>query len=128
MREKVLSHLSLSSLMICVVFSGVDQTCEKLRNFDYVFVSNSRGTNSDVPYLCNDHPHHLEKKDVQCLLPINEAIQLCNQDERCQGYQINTDDKWQKKMSRNGMPVVELFSEGLTSTSDPLWRSFAKQH
>ena len=125
-----LSLFSLLSLhpFISLCLCSAGQTCDQLHNFAYVFVSESKGTNGDVPYLCNDHPHHLEKKDVQCSLPINEAIQWCNEDQLCHGYLINTDEKWQKKISQNGMPVVQLFGEGLTATSDPIWRTFKKQH
>ncbi len=102
--------------------------CQNGENVNYVFVSNSNTINNDVPYLCKDHKNNLDNKDLNCILPIADAITFCNSDNQCQGFMINTDENWQKMYSKNGMQSVKLFGQGAISTPNEMWRTFKKQH
>jgi len=104
-----------------------ENTCDKSQNFNYVFVSNSIAAGSDVPYLCKNHLNNLDNKDLNCILPITDGVKLCNSDEQCEGFLINTDDNWQKKFLNNGIQGVQLFGQGATYTPSQTWRSFKKQ-
>lgn len=57
-----------------------------------------------------------------------DAITLCNSDDQCEGFAINTDDNWQKNFLKNGMQGVQLFGKGATYTPSQTWRSFKKQY
>jgi len=105
-----------------------ENRCDKTSNFNYVFESNSNAVQSAEPYLCNDHPNKLDKRDANCILPIADGIKLCNEDHQCQGFLINTDDNWQKKFVHNSMQAVQLFGQGVTLTPSETWRTFKKQH
>jgi len=102
-------------------------TCEKPQHFDYVFVSNSNAVAIDEPYLCKNHPKSLDNKDLHCILPISDGMTLCNSDNNCQGFMIETGEDWQTKHSKNGMQAVELFGQGVTYTPSQTRRSFKKQ-
>jgi len=104
------------------------ETCDKLTNFNYQFVSNSDATVDGAPYLCKNHPNNLDNKDVHCVLPISDGIKLCNSDEKCEGFLINTDNDWQTKFSSHGMQAVQLFGQGAKYTPSQNWRSFKKQY
>jgi hypothetical protein len=69
----------------------------------------------------------LDKTDESCLLAITDAVQVCNNDEQCEGFMINTDVKWQKKFDANGLQVAQLFGKGATYSSSSMWQSFKKQ-
>jgi len=105
-----------------------ENRCDKSQNFNYVFVSNSNAVDNDAPYLCNNHLNRLNSNDGDCILPMADGITLCNGDDQCQGFQINTDDKWQKTVVQNGMQAVQLFGQGVTYTPSQTWRTFKKQH
>jgi len=102
--------------------------CDKPQNFNYVFVSNSNVAHGDAPYLCKNHPNNLDNKDLNCILPMADGVTVCNSDDQCEGFIINTDDNWQKKFLKNGMQGVQLFSKGATYTPSQTWRSFKKQY
>ena len=70
----------------------------------------------------------MDTKDSNCILPIADGIKVCNTDEQCEGFMINTDDNWQNKYMKNGMQVVQLFGQGATFTPSEMWRSFKKQY
>jgi hypothetical protein len=105
-----------------------EDTCDKPHNFNYIFVSNSNTVASGVPYLCKNHPQIIDNKDINCILPIVDAVTLCNSDDQCEGFMINTDENWQKKFLKNGMQAVQLFGQGVTYTPSQTWRTFKKQH
>lgn len=117
--------------MLINLFSYINSNevvCDKSQNVKYVFVSNSNVVNSDALYLCKDHPNNLDKKDVNCILSITDGITLCNSDNQCEGFMINTDENWQNKYLNNGIQAVQLFGQGATYTPNQMWRSFKKQH
>jgi len=58
---------------------------------------------------------------------MSDGIKLCNSDDQCEGFMINTDENWQKKFSNNGMQIVQLFGQGVTLTHNQMWRTFKKQ-
>jgi len=103
------------------------ETCDQSRNFNYIFVSNSNVASNSAAYLCKNHPRSLDNKDHHCVLPIADGITYCNSDDQCGGFMIDTDNNWQKKLSQNGMQVVQLFSKGVTYTASQTWRTFEKQ-
>ena len=77
--------------------------------------------------MCKDHPNNLDNKDLSCVLPIVDAVTLCNSDDQCEGFLINTDDNWQTKFLNNGIQGVQLVGQGATYTPNQTWRSFKKQ-
>ncbi|CAF5159678.1 unnamed protein product [Rotaria sp. Silwood1] len=93
-----------------------------------MFVSNSNAIESTSSYSCYNHLNRFENKDFKCILPMVDGITLCNSDEQCEGFMINTDENWQKKFFSNGMQTVQLFGKGVTYTPSETWRSFKKQH
>jgi len=103
-------------------------TCDKLRHVNYIFVSNSNVVNIGSPYLCSNHSKNLDNKDLNCILPIADGVTYCNSDEQCEGFMINTDDNWQKKFLSNGMQAAQLFGKGTTYTPSQTWRAFEKQY
>ena len=95
---------------------------------NYVFAKNSYASANVVSYSCNDHPNKFENKDQNCILPVADAVTLCNSDDQCEGFMVNTDNQWHEKFLKNGMQAVQLFGKGVTYTPSQTWRIFEKQH
>ncbi|CAF1229041.1 unnamed protein product [Rotaria sordida] len=100
------------------------ETCEKSQNFNYMFVSNSNAVESTSSYSCYNHLNKFENKDFKCILPMVDGIALCNSDDQCEGFMINTDENWQKKFLNNGMQTVQLFGKGVTYTPSGTWQAY----
>jgi len=94
---------------------------------EYVFVSKSNVEDSVGPYLCKDNEKQLGAKDVHCILPMVDAVNVCNLDEKCDGFLISLEEAWEKQYSREGMQGVQLFGKGVKFTPNDKFRSFQKK-
>lgn len=124
----MLSNKISVCIFLNINISGNEDTCKKLNNFKYVFVNISYATSNGAPYLCDKYSQNIDKKDSRCILPIVDGVTLCNSDEQCEGFMINTDENWQKNFMSNGMQSVELFGKGATYVPSQTWRMFKKQY
>jgi len=101
--------------------------CTKSKMVDYVYVSKSKIEGDSGIYLCKGNTKNLDTKDLSCILPLVDAVNVCNMDEKCDGFMISTEGTWDKEYMRNGMQAVQLFGKGVKFMLNDKYRCFQKR-
>ena len=78
----------------------------------------------DETYLCQNNKNNLYPDG--CILSIIDAIEHCNNDPTCGGFDITSNGAWQAMNSRQGVPAVQLFERYGSVRANGEWNSFHK--
>ncbi|CAF3825740.1 unnamed protein product, partial [Rotaria magnacalcarata] len=89
------------------------------------YVPSGNGVIHTGTYDCNRNSKNIVPG--YCVLALADALEHCNSDPNCGGYQVTTNAGWHAAYDRNGQSVVQLFLVNSPTTPNHEWNCFNKR-
>jgi hypothetical protein len=118
-KKLTFSENSFTTILDTAVLGSQCANCKQ-----YNYELQGKGLIHDHAYTCNDNPKNIAAG--YCILSFNDAVQHCDRDPECGGFDITTNVNYRNLFERNGLPSVQLFRKGSATSANVEWSSYLK--
>ncbi|CAF1275361.1 unnamed protein product [Didymodactylos carnosus] len=97
-------------------------TCNANKNYQ---LNQDNAIYNDQNYTCPSIT--LDSSKAYCISTLTTAIQYCDNDINCAGYEYTTNQDWHHTYDRNGSPSVQLYGRSRNATENNGWTTCVKR-
>jgi hypothetical protein len=121
---KIRQKLTWFENLLTTILDASVSYLERAQCKRYGYKLEGKGIAHEHTYYCEGNTKNQEKG--YCILPMPDALEQCNQDPDCGGFEITDHTAWRHTYDRNRIPSVQLLKRGSKIIHNADWTSFLK--